>query len=431
MRLWPVALAALTFLVGAEAAAAQPAPAAPSPETLKALIRLGEALGIAEREHVTPIDEVKAIDVAAHAMLASFDSRSEFLTAAEFDRLRRGGGDGYVGVGLTLSRGDAGLIVMAPLDGGPAARADVRFGDLIVAIDGHQIGDEGLTATFDRLRGPVGSTAILSLVRDHRRFDVVLTRAFVELRSVRISVREGLGVIRISEFNASTDGDVVKAVSDLLAQSPALKGVVLDLRNNPGGLLASAEAVASDFLDGGVVVTQTGRGPQDSATYRAKPGGDRLRGLPMVVLVNPGTGSGAEVVAAALQDNRRAAVVGLTTAGAGSIQTVFPLGGGGAIKLTTALYFRPSGQPIRRLGVTPDLAVARSAQEAARADIFDATRLENAIVEAPGGPPPPPAPPRAPAETPPAGYDAEHGDYQMDRALDLLRTRIGGKSPPG
>jgi carboxyl-terminal processing protease len=277
------------------------------------------------------------------------------------------------------------------------------------------------------MRGGVGAPIVLTLVREGEDpFDVKLIREVIKVQSVKSRIEGDYGIIRISAFNEKTGEETAQAVRDLKAKKPDMKGMVIDLRNNPGGLLDQSIEVADVFLDGGEVVSQRGRDPRDIQRYNAEPG-DLTGGLPLVVLVNQGSASASEIVAGALQDRKRAEIVGLTTFGKGSVQTVIPLRGGmdGALKLTTAKYYTPAGRSIQRTGIEPDLEVARSDREAeivasaafqlSEASLRNALNAEEGKVRKAA---------HKPAEVPPESFDqkAKDADFQLLRAKDVLKA---------
>jgi carboxyl-terminal processing protease len=268
--------------------------------------------------------------------------------------------------------------VVTPIDDTPASRAGLKTGDFISAIDGTSIQGMPLNEAVSRMRGPENSKVTLTILRtgEKRPLDVTLSRAVIKVESVKYERKGDIGYIRISSFSEKTDAGLKKAIADLKKQiGPGLiRGYVLDLRNDPGGLLDQAIAVSDDFLTGGEVVSTRGRRADDTQRYNAR-GGDLTDNKPILVLINEGTASASEIVAGALQDHRRATIVGVTSFGKGSVQTIIPLGGqrGGALRLTTAKYYTPSGRSIQATGITPDIAVSNLTEKAqAEADQFTA-----------------------------------------------------------
>ena len=256
--------------------------------------------------------------------------------------------------------------VISPMDGTPADKAGIKAGDYITAVNGDSVLGLSVNDAVKQMRGPAGETVTLTIAREKADpFDVKLVREVIKPKSAVARLEGDYGYVRLSGFNEKATDELGDAIKDLQTKNPNMKGLVFDLRNNPGGLLDQAVGVSDLFLDGGEVVSQRGRDPHDIERFNAK-GGDILHGLPMVVLINSGTASAAEIVSGALQDRGRAQIVGLTSFGKGSVQTVVPLRGGmdGALKLTTARYYTPSGRSIQKTGITPDLEVAETRQEA-------------------------------------------------------------------
>ena len=336
-------------------------------DTYKMLELFGDVLTTVKKQYVAPVDDKKLIEAAIEGMLTSLDPHSGYLAASEFDDMRDQTRGEYGGVGIVVQAEDGAIKVVSPMDGTPASKAGVRAGDYITAIDGKTVLGQPLNDAVKSMRGPVGSTIALTMARDKTEpFTVKLAREIINVHSVSHHAEGDIGYVRIASFDEKTGQETAAALKDLKAKTPHMKGLVLDLRNNPGGLVDTAVEVSSLFLDGGEVVSQRGRDPRDIQRYNARANGDMIRGVPVVVLVNYGSASAAEIVAGALKDRERATVVGLTTFGKGSVQTVLPLrnGADGALKLTTAKYYTPSGASIQKTGIIPELVVARSREEA-------------------------------------------------------------------
>jgi carboxyl-terminal processing protease len=415
-----------TFALGAAAMAYADQQSRPKAETYKMLELFGDVLATVEDQYVVPVDDKKLIQAAIDGMLTSLDPHSGYLDPENFDEMRDQTRGEYGGLGLVVQSEDGAVKVVSPMDGTPAGRAGIQAGDYITAIDGQSVVGLPLDAAVKQMRGPVGTSITLTIAREKQNpFSVKLEREVINVKSVTARAEGDYGYIRISGFDEKTGSETRAAIKDLKAKIPNMKGMVLDLRNNPGGLVDQAVDVASAFLDGGEVVSQRGRNPRDIERYNARAGGDMLDGLPLVVVINNGSASASEIVAGALKDRKRAEVIGLTSFGKGSVQTVIPLRGGmdGALKLTTARYFTPSGRSIQKTGILPDLEVASSKEEAERvADAalqFSEASFRNAL-DAEAGKTRREA--HTPTEIPPEGYDTKKGDFQLARALDVLRT---------
>lgn len=313
--------------------------------------------------YVDPVDDKKLMQSAVRGLLLELDPHSTYFDkedAQAFDEQATGA---YEGIGVELLQQDNTLKVVSPIDDTPAARAGLRAGDLIVAIDGKPI---SAIEAMEPLRGPAGSKVVLTIERgEERPFDVTVTRETIRVTSVRSRMLEpGYGYVRISTFQADTGADFQKNIAQLQAQAGGkLKGLVLDLRSNPGGLLTAAVQVADDLLEKGGIVSTRGRISISDARFDATPG-DLLKGAPVVVLADAGSASASEVLAGALRDNQRARIVGSRTFGKGSVQTVLPLDNGDSVKLTTARYYTPSGRSIQATGILPDVELAAEPNDA-------------------------------------------------------------------
>ena len=318
-----------------------------------------------KREYVDTVDDRELMEKAIRGMVAGLDSHSAFLDSDEFEEIRLSTMGSYPGVGIEVVAEDSAVKILRPIEGSPAEIAGMLSGDLIVKIDDSDVGAD-LAGAITRMRGPAGSNVKLTVRRPStgELLSFSLLRATVDVRSVMQQTLEpGIGYLRITSFSETTAQDVAKAVGALKTSNPrGLTGVVLDLRNNPGGVLEAGVAVADAFLDEGLIVSADGRSPDARFRMEATPG-DLLNGASLVVLVNGGSASAAEIVAGALKDHHRAALIGHKTYGKGSVQTVMPLSDGGAIKLTTSRYFTPSGVSIHAKGITPDV-VAEGPEEA-------------------------------------------------------------------
>jgi carboxyl-terminal processing protease len=334
-----------------------------SQSAYQALDRFGAAFAAARTNYPEPPDDRKMVEDALNGMISDLDPHSSYFDPKTFAEMQVKTSGSYGGVGLVISAVEGSIQVVSPIDDTPASRAGVKAGDSILAIDGRGLQGQSLDKVQDMLRGPSGTKVNLTLLRSgsQKSFEVALTRAAIKVEAVKYRREGNVGYIRIPAFNEETNDGVVLAVKNLRKQiGPALAGYVIDLRDDGGGVLDQAIAVSDDFLDGGEVVSTRGRHPEDTQRYDAKPG-EITDGKPIVVLINGGTASASEIVAGALQDHRRATVVGMASFGKGSVQTIIPLSGGadGALHLTTARYYTPSGRSIQATGIVPDIAVAK------------------------------------------------------------------------
>jgi carboxyl-terminal processing protease len=354
--------AGLTFVVGVladrdPAAASAPAPANVAKGKSTDHRLLDEVVARVRREYVEAVPDAAMEQAAVEGVVSSLDPHSAFLTAAEYDEMRVNTAGSYSGVGIEVSAQEGKVVVVSPIEGSPAARAGVHAGDVILAVDDQPVYPQKLNETIDRMRGSVGSHVRLAVRRggepEPLKFD--LERSEVHVHTVRAEpMRGGYGYVRITQFSDSTPADLDQALAELtVATAKPLRGLVLDLRGNPGGVLESAVGVADEFLDSGVIVRADGRTP-DARFEMDATAGDVLDGAPLVVLVDGGSASGSEIVAGALRDHRRATLMGERTFGKGSVQTVIPLRDGQALKLTTSKYFTPSGASIHEKGIEPD-----------------------------------------------------------------------------
>ncbi|HWK52647.1 MAG TPA: S41 family peptidase [Steroidobacter sp.] len=321
---------------------------------------LAEVLEHVRKEYVEKISDQELIEAAIRGMIADLDAHSAFLDPQQFDEIRISTTGEYSGVGIEVALENGVVKVINPIEGTPAEKAGVLAGDTIVAVDGVPVNVENLNDTIDRMRGKAGTAVKISIARADVKdpLEFTLSRAAVQVHSVRNKLLDGgVGYVRISHFSETTTSDVERSLTSLKKKNGApLSGLVLDLRNNPGGLLEAAVGVSDVFLENGVIVTANGRAADARFEMDARPG-DALEGAPMVLLVNGGSASASEIVAGALQDHQRATLVGRQTYGKGSVQTVLPLSDGHAIKLTTSKYFTPSGASIHEKGIKPDVIV--------------------------------------------------------------------------
>jgi carboxyl-terminal processing protease len=355
---------------------------------------LTEVLERVRQDYVEPVEDGPLLEDAVRGMVTGLDPHSQFLDAEEYEEVRISTSGNYSGVGIEVNVRDGQVLVVAPIEDTPAAKAGIRAGDVITRIDDVAVSGDNVTDAILRLRGPAGTPVKLTVSRvgvaEPLFFDLV--RSNVLVHSVRARLLEpGLAYVRITQFSETTGADLRQALRDVRdeGKGAALAGLVLDLRNNPGGVLDAAVEVSDDFLESGVIVTASGRGRDANFRHEAR-AGDLLEGAPIVVLVNGGSASASEIVAGALQDNKRATIVGSQTFGKGSVQTVMPLSNGRAIKLTTSRYYTPSGASISGQGIRPDIVLASAA------------------------PPAPVSPPPLPAAVP---------DEALDKAVELLHGK--------
>ena len=308
--------------------------------------------------YIDEVDDRELLESAIRGMLYELDPHSSYLTPDQFDDLQVTTTGEFGGLGIEVTMEDGFVKVVTPVDGSPASKAGIQAGDLILKIDQTFVKGLTLSEAVELMRGEIGSEIELMVLSegDEKPHQVTLERDKIQLHSVKSRILEpGLGYLRISQFQNNTGNDARKAL-DKLAKEDSLRGLVLDLRNNPGGVLGGAVEVADLFMDNGLIVYTQGREKSSRSDFNAKPG-DRLNGMPMVVLVNGGSASASEIVAGALQDQGRAIVVGNRTFGKGSVQTVLPLSKDKALKLTTARYYTPDGRSIQAEGIEPDIAV--------------------------------------------------------------------------
>jgi carboxyl-terminal processing protease len=326
-----------------------------------------EVMQRVKREFVEPVDDRVLLESAIRGMVSDLDAHSQYLDEDEYRDIRISTTGNYSGVGIEVSTLDGEVRVVTPIDNTPAERAGIKAGDTIVSIDGIPVDSDRLHRTIDRMRGRPGSGVTIAVERDSEPDPLVfvMKRENIHVSSVRHELLDSsVGYVRVSQFNESTPAELSDAVDELMdevREEDGLRGLVLDLRNNPGGILDAAVEVSDLFLDDGVIVTADGRTPESRFTKRANRG-DILDGASLIVLVNRGSASASEIVAGALQDHRRALIIGTGTFGKGLVQTVMPLSKGRAIKLTTSRYYTPSGDSIHETGISPDVYIEGSGE---------------------------------------------------------------------
>ena len=434
-----VALLSTTFLLPPVVHAEE------SKETYKLMELFAEVFEKIRTDYVEPVNDEKLIEAALNGMLSSLDPHSSYLNetnSRDMDITTRGE---FGGLGIEVTMENGWIKVVSPIDDTPAFRAGVQPGDFITNIDGKSVQGMTLSDAVDRMRGAPDTVIHLTIRRAGAEpFDVKLTRAIIKIQTVRSHAEGNVGYIRITQFSQTTDADLRRNVAELKKKiGSKLVGYVIDLRNNPGGLLDQAIAVSDDFIDKGEIVSTRSRRPEDTQRFFAHPG-DIADGLPLVVLINDGSASASEIVAGALQDHHRAILMGTRSFGKGSVQTLIPLPGHGSLRLTTARYYTPSGRSIQAVGIEPDIKVLQSKvtpfavpESERRSEASLPNALPNpdgdSLGKGKGGK-------AAPDGQAPAGDGAESAkpltgiaalaaikmgdpaqDYQLSRALDLLR----------
>ena len=332
-----------------------------------------EIFGRIKQDYVEEVTDKDLLEDAIRGMLVGLDPHSSYLNTEEYQELKVGTTGRFGGLGIQVTMEDGFVKVISPIDDTPAKRAGMQPGDLIIKLDEKPVKGMTLNAAVKIMRGDVGSDIVLTVVREGNNapFSVTITRDIIKVKSVRSrTLEEGFGYVRISSFQSPTGEAVNKAIKDLKkANGGQLKGMVLDLRSNPGGVLDGAVSVSDTFLHSGKIVFTEGRVKDSKMEFNATPG-DALNGAPLVVLINAGSASASEIVAGALQDHKRAIIMGTKSFGKGSVQTIMPTGNGGAVKITTARYFTPSGRSIQATGIEPDIKLDRLKLEALEASKF-------------------------------------------------------------
>jgi carboxyl-terminal processing protease len=384
-------------------------------DTYRLLDLFGEVFERVRSGYVEAPTDQELIESAIAGMLTSLDPHSSYLSAKSFQdmQVQTRGEFGGLGIEVTM---EAGLVkVVSPIDGTPAHKAGLKPGDFISHLEGNPVLGLTLAEAVEKMRGKVGTDLRVTIRRKGAKaFEVTITRAVIKIRSIRSRMEGTIGYLRITSFNEQADKGALKAIAQFKKNAGnKLNGLVLDLRNNPGGLLDQSVKISDLFLDKGEIVSTRSRRPEDTQRFNAHTG-DLMNGLPIVVLINGGSASASEIVAGALQDHGRAILMGTKTFGKGSVQTIIPLSGHGAMRLTTARYYTPSGRSIQAVGIEPDIKVEQAqvksivAQQIRReADLKGALKNEGDVTKKEGG------------EVAEEKENSE--DYQLSRALDLLR----------
>jgi len=376
--------------------------------------------------YVEDVDEAALIEAAINGMLTSLDPHSSYLPPRDYEGMQVQTRGEFGGLGIEVTQEEGFVKVITPMDGTPAAEAGVEAGDFITQVDGVSLLGLTLSDAVEMMRGEIGSEIVITVVREgeDEPFDITIVRDVIRLTAVRYRLEGSTAVLRVASFSEQTYANLRDGISEMIDEVGGIEnldGVVLDLRNNPGGLLTQAIRVSDAFLEQGEIVSTRGRDPADGERYNATPG-DLIEGLPLVVLINGGSASASEIVAGALQDHRRAVIVGTNSFGKGSVQSVMPVQGDGAMRLTTSLYYTPSGRSIQALGVAPDILVEQRevgeiegngrpqrSEASLRGSISNATLTEderNQLEEE-----------QAAAE---AAAELRAQDYQLAYAIDIL-----------
>jgi carboxyl-terminal processing protease len=394
------------------------APAAQAPisagDTIRHLKLFGDVFERVRNEYVEDVSEEELVEAAINGMLTSLDPHSGYLDPDRYRDMQVQTRGEFGGLGIEVTMENGLVKVVSPIDDTPAFRAGIEAGDLITHIDGEPVMGLTLGEAVERMRGPVNSEIELRILRENRDepFAVNLERAIIKISPVRARLEGDIGYVRLTTFNEQTNAIMREEVAKLRDElGDGFRGLVLDMRNNPGGLLDQAVAVADAFLEQGEIVSTRGRRAQSVQRFNARPG-DIIDGLPIVVLINGGSASASEIVAGALQDHRRGIVMGTASFGKGSVQTIMPISGQGAIRLTTARYYTPAGTSIQAKGITPDIEVHQATVELLddengrrEADLRGSLDAEGGV----GG------------DAAEAAESLDSTDYQLARAIDLLR----------
>ena len=400
---------------GANSAAADAVVASPDfSETYRSLNLFGDVFERVRAQYVDPVEDQDLIEKAIDGMLTSLDPHSSYLDDKHFEEMRVNTRGEFGGLGIEVTMENGFVKVVSPIDDTPAFRAGIEAGDYITQIDDTPVMGLNLSEAVDKMRGRVGSNIKLIVAREGTEgtLDFEITRDIIKIRSVRHRIEGNAGYIRVTTFNQNTTSGVRKAINEIKAELKTnLVGYVIDMRNNPGGLLDQAIDVSNTFLDKGEIVSTRGRNKQDTKRDNATPG-DMADGLPLVVLINGGSASASEIVAGALQDHKRAIILGTQSFGKGSVQTVIPLPGNGAMRLTTARYYTPSGSSIQAKGITPDIVVEAAKVEEVKEKRVKESDLRGALDNKKKK--------KAANDNAKDGDDDKPVDYQLTRALDLL-----------
>ena len=381
IRLWQVTLfCTVVFCAGLVIPTLTTAQSSSKEDTYRQLGLFGDIFQRVRESYVDEVEDSELIEAAITGMLTSLDPHSSFLNTENFSDMKEQTKGRFGGLGVEITMEQGMVKVVSPIDDTPAARAGLQPEDFLIAVDEESIIGMQLSEAVDRLRGKVGSKVKIKVQRGQTEpFDVTIVRDFIKIRSVRSEIFDGIGYVRITTFSEQTTPGLMEAVDDFFkTEGDSLKGIVLDLRNNPGGLLTEAVTVSDAFLEEGEIVSTRGRNSGNGSHIYAKPG-DIARGLPMVVLINSGSASASEIVAGALKDHGRAIILGTRSFGKGSVQSVIPISNSSAIRLTTARYYTPSGISIQARGIVPDIEVKLARIEAVEGGIVREEDLRGAL----------------------------------------------------
>lgn len=423
-----VAFATVAFVSVAPASAAK----TDKSEVYRLLELFGDVFERVRSDYVEEASDEELVEAAIQGMLQSLDPHSSYLNKKTFKDMRVQTKGEFGGLGIEVTMEGGYVKVVSPIDDTPAFRAGIEPGDLITHLDGKPIQGLTLSQAVERMRGKVGTDLVLTVRRkDVKPLQITITRDKIRIQSVRSRVEGDIGYLRITSFSEQTKAGVVKSIAKLREKiGDDIRGFVLDLRNNPGGLLDQAVAVSDAFLDRGEILSTRGREASNAQRFHARPG-DLASGLPVVVLINGGSASASEIVAGALQDHKRAIILGTRSFGKGSVQTIIPLGASGAMKLTTQRYYTPSGRSIQAKGIDPDIEVEQSRLEPLRngpsrkeADLRGSLKNDNGDEKASDKETPQPGAAKEGEEAKPEEAEKKPErpfDYQLVRALDLIR----------
>ena len=333
-------------------------------ETYKQLNLFGDVFQRVQEQYVEEVTDKKLIESAISGMLQSLDPHSSYLSADSYKDMQVKTKGKFGGLGIEITMEDGVVKVVSPIDDTPAAKAGMKSGDLIIGVDGESIRGLTINESVSKLRGPVGSKVIITVVRDKQDpYEIEIKRDIINIKSVKHNIIKNIGYVRLTTFSDTTTSGLEKAITEIKKNiGNKFQGLILDLRNNPGGLLNQSISVADAFLNQGEIVSTQGRNDDDTSRVFAKKG-DLINGQPLVVLINSGSASASEIVAGALKDHSRAIIIGTRSFGKGSVQSIIPLAGNGAMRLTTARYFTPSGISIQAKGIEPDIIVESGATD--------------------------------------------------------------------